>query len=225
MLYALAYVAFALIIACFSLPVVIGLKLERLPGAPDLRLDGALFGGVFGISLSFSFGGSRRLSLLLLGYRPISVDLRTKAKPAPPRSTPPPVPPPKPETPSSPLGERLSTMGRWFLKPGLQLLRSLPLVLTVKKLHARGSFGLSDPAQTGSSFGFLQALKTFYGRRLRIDLHPDFVRAGFRGTLEARLHLHLGLLLLLLLRTALQVAGRWLAMRLTWFPWKPGFTC
>ena len=115
-------------------------------------------------------------------------------------------------------------MGRWFLKPGQQLLRSLPLVFAVKKLYASGSFGLGDPAQTGNAFGFLQALKAFYGRRLRLDLHPDFIRAGFRGTLEVRLHLHLGLLLLLLLRAALQIAGRWLAMRLTWFPWKPGFT-
>lgn len=225
MLYALAYIAFALIIACFSLPVVIVFKLERLSGAPGLRLDGALLGGAFGISLALSSGEPRRFSLLFLGYRPVSIGLRTKAKSMTPRATPPPVPPPKPETPSSPLGERLSAMGRWFLKPGLQLLGSLPLVLTLKKLHAIGSFGLGDPAQTGNAFGFLQALKTFYGRRLRLELHPDFVRAGFRGTLEVRLHLHLGLLLLLLLRTALQVAGRWLAMRLTWFPWKPGFTC
>jgi hypothetical protein len=223
MLYALAYIAFALIIAFFLLPVVIGLKLERLSDTPGLRLDGALFGGAFGISLALFTGVPRRLSLLFLGYRLVSVALRTKAKPSTPRVMPSPAPP-KPETPSSPLGERLSAMGRWFLKPGLQLLRSLPLVLTVKKLHASGSFGLGDPAQTGSAFGFLQALKTFYGRRLRLELQPDFVRAGFRGTLEVRLHLHLGLLLLLLLRTALQVAGRWLAMRLTWFPWKPGFT-
>jgi len=225
MLYALAYVAIALIIAGFTLPVVIDLKLERFSGNPDLCLSGALFGGLLGLSVTSRPGKPLSISLLLLGYRPIVIALQRKAKTAAQPATPPtPSDPPEPATSATPLGERLSTMGRWLLKPSLQFLRSLPRVFAVKKLHIRGCLGLGNPAHTGSAFGFLQALKVSYGGRLRLDIHPDFIHTDFRGTLEARLYLHLGLLLLLLLRTALQIAGRWLAMRLAWFPWKPGFT-
>lgn len=226
-LYAITFLA----LCFFLLPVAIVLQVDRPPSTPlfHLRLDTAFFRGLFGISLSYR-SSSWRLYPLLLGWPLTFLPLRSgkkadrsapsrQAKPAPDDST----PSPAEEKVSSPLIKRLTDLSRWFLRPGLDFLGTLPHAIKLKKLHMCGSFGFDDPARTGSVFGFLQSSQFTRGKRLRLDMIPDFTRSGIRGRLDLVMHLHLGYLLLILFRLLLQIACRWLTSRLPWLPWKPGF--
>lgn len=230
-LYAITF----LTLCFFLLPVAIVLRVDRHPSVPlfHLRLDTALFRGLFGISLSYR-SSSWRLYPLLLGWPLTFLPLRSgkkKASPSTPaapspRTEPPPddsTPSPAEEKASPPLVKRLTDLSRRFLGPGLDLLGALPLVIRLKKLHLCGSFGFDDPARTGSLFGFLQSSQLSRGKRLRLDITPDFTRSGIRGRLDLVMHLRLGYLLLLLCRFLLQVVYRWLTSHLPWLPWKPRF--
>jgi hypothetical protein len=105
-------------------------------------------------------------------------------------------------------------MLRLLLKPGLKLLISLPQTIGLRQLSIKGSLGFTNPAQTGTLSCYLQAIKSFKNKKIKIDLGPDFIRPGAFGQLEFVAHFHLGLLLLLFGRFGLHVAYRFVAVRL-----------
>ena len=206
-----------LVFGFLALPLAIRLHLDRTDTVLYLRLDVAAFCGLLGPGLSRQ-KAKRRLHLLFLGRSLFSLSTSSGRKKT--GHSPPPPTPPEQKEPS--VSRARFALIRWLWGPGLDLLTALPRILALKKIHVRGRFGLENPARTGSIFGYLQSLDFAFGRRLRIDLLPDFTRPGFQGRLDLVVHLHLGLLLLLVLRFALRVAGRWLAARVHWRFWKPG---
>jgi hypothetical protein len=105
-------------------------------------------------------------------------------------------------------------MLRLLLKPGLKLLISLPQTIGLRQLSIKGSIGFTNPAQTGTLSSYLQVIKSFKNKKIKIDVGPDFIRPGAFGQLEFVAHFHLGLLLLLFGRFGLHVAYRFLAVRL-----------
>lgn len=206
-----------LVFGFLVLPWAIRLHLDRTGTALYLRLDGAVSCGLIGLGLSRQ-KAERRLHFLFLGHSLFSLSLSSGRRRS---SRPPPSSAPTVENESFASRTPFALVRRLW-GPGLDLLAALPRIVTLKKVHVRGRFGLDDPARTGAAFGFLRSLDFAFGRRLRIDLLPDFTRPGFQGQLDLTMYLHLGLLLLLVLRFALQVAGRWLAARVNWRFWKPG---
>lgn len=207
--------AVLLVFGFLSLPLAIRLHLDRRDTTLYLRLDIAAFCGLIGLGLSKK-KAQLALHLVLLGRSLFSISLPSGREKS--RRSPSPAPTEKePSASRDPFA-----LIRWLWGPGMDLLAALPRILALKRVHVRGRFGLGDPARTGSVFGYLQSLGFALGRRLRIDLQPDFTRSGFQGQLDLVVHLHLGLFLLLVLRFALRVAGRWLVARLHGRIWKPG---
>ena len=233
MLSLFSYLALLLAIAFLLVPVTFDLR-TAYPSSrprPRLRLDVAFSFGLFGVSLHL-FPPSWRLYLLLLG-RPLTFAPVARSRA---RALPPPPPSREKALPFAPEEERprpkkrlagriedLADRAKPFTKPILNLLRSAVHAFKLKKMNICACFGLNDPARTGMVFGYLQMLECLRGKRIRLDLTPDFTAPGVRGRIDLAVRLHLGYLLLLVLRFLFQASFRWLVLRLPWFPWRPGY--
>lgn len=103
---------------------------------------------------------------------------------------------------------------RSLIKPLLKFLTRFPRVFWLNELALQGRFGLADPAQTGSLYGLLEALRALPIKRTRFDLVPDFCTRGTCGQLHLTLHIHLGFIIALCIRLLAHMGLRYLAMRL-----------
>ncbi len=119
---------------------------------------------------------------------------------------------PVPPTPKANRGE-LGRLAREWIRPGLRLLGRLAGTIRLRRLWLGGRFGLADPAATGQVFGYLQAVRGVLPRRLRLDLSPDFLGQGVRGTAQLAVHFYLGKALYLVVSFAARVAWRWWGLR------------
>jgi len=90
----------------------------------------------------------------------------------------------------------------------------LPNIWRLKYLDLTGSFGFTNPAQTGYAYGYLQALLPLLDRRCTLNLNPDFTTARLDGRLRLAIQLYIGYFVYLLCRFVVQAGYRWL--RATW---------
>jgi hypothetical protein len=148
------------------------------------------------------------------------VEVAPPAPPVSPRASSAPVPEPEPPGEPAPpparpraSGRGLGGLARGLVRPALRLLGRLAGTLRLRRLRLQGSFGLGDPAATGQVFGYLQGAQGLLPRGLRLELSPDFVRQGVRGTAHLAIHFHLGKALYLLAGFAARLAWRWWGLR------------
>ncbi len=225
--------------ALLLLPMVVAVQARRTdhPGAMAFRLDGALFGGLIGVSLHQS-GGTRRLYPLwhrwtigrghVLGERvreggtePETAQAgRSSSDAAVDADTDQQDEPALDEagrrysiSQLRTLVERGREMSRLLARPGLQLLRSLRHVASLRRLTLRGHLGLADPAATGSACALLLGVRAFNAKRVKIDIAPDFVTPRAEGHAHLVVHLHLGYALACIVRFGLRVGLGWLVLR------------
>jgi hypothetical protein len=215
--------------ALLLLPAVVAVQVRRTdhPGATAFRLDGALFGGLIGVSLHQS-GDTRRLYPLwhrwtlgrghVLGQR-VREEAEIEPKTAPAGRASGDTVQEKAARRFSinqlmTLVERVREMSRLLARPGLQLLQSLRHVASLRRLSLRGHLGLADPASTGSACALLLGVRAFNPRRVKIDVAPDFVTPRAEGHAHLVVHVHLGYALACILRFGLRVGLGWLVLRL-----------
>lgn len=226
--------------ALLLLPVVVAVRVRRTdhPGATVFRLDGALFGGLIGVSLHQS-GDTRRLYPLwhrwtigrghILGKHVQEEGIEPETTPAGRAGSDEVVgaetdPQDEPAQDGAGRGfsisqlmtlvERVREMSRLLARPGSQLLRSLWHAARVRRLTLRGHLGLADPASTGSACALLLGVRAFDPQRVKIDIAPDFVTPRAEGHAHLVVHLHVGYALACIVRFGLRVGLGWLVLRL-----------
>lgn len=106
---------------------------------------------------------------------------------------------------------------RTLVRPLLKFFARFPRVFWLNELALQGRFGFADPAQTGSLYGLLEALRALPIKRTRLDLTPDFCTRGACGQLHLTLHIHLGFIIALGIRLLAHTILRYLAVRLRFF--------
>ena len=89
------------------------------------------------------------------------------------------------------------------------------LLKTIALQHAELNLelGTDDPAFTGRLFGYIEATKRIFGKRIRISITPDFLQPRFAGSGSLKLSIYLHRLifaaLALILRGGLMRAKIW----------------
>ena len=194
---------------CAPMALVLRCRREDLPESWEWGVRLSFFWGGLGLGLRWGPKGLRIAPVLLGRFLPYpSLPLRTRVKRRPKTRR-------KAEQEAAPKARErnLRVLVRLLIKPSLGLLASLPRIIRLKRLQVQGRLGFADPAQTGRIYGYLQAVAAAHQGKIKINVSPDFVRAGAFGRLDLVAHLHLGLLILLLGRFGSQAAYRLLAAR------------
>ncbi|MCC7263794.1 MAG: hypothetical protein IT369_14870 [Candidatus Latescibacteria bacterium] len=217
-------------LALLLLPVLIALRVEHPgpAGSLNLRLNWGFALGAAGLQLRLQ-DQVWQLRPLLLGLALPFPRLQlggggeqgATPRTPPPQAEPPPVATADPTpsasaAPPSPKVAGRAALGRFAgdaARPVWRLLRRLAGTLRWRWLRLEGRFGLADPAATGQVFGYLQAVRGVLPRRLRLQLSPDFVRQGVRGSAHLAVHFHLGKALYLVVSFAARMAWRWWGLR------------
>ncbi|MDE2734817.1 MAG: DUF2953 domain-containing protein [Gemmatimonadota bacterium] len=194
---------------CAPMALALRCRREDLPESWEWGVRLSFFWGGLGLGLRWGPKGLRIAPVLLGRFLPYpSLPLRTRVKRRPKTRR-------KAEQEAAPKARErnLRALVRQLIKPSLGLLASLPRIIRLKRLQVQGRLGFADPAQTGRIYGYLQAVAAAHQGKIKINVSPDFVRAGAFGRLDLVAHLHLGLLILLLGRFGSQAAYRLLAAR------------
>ena len=213
----LFYILSALVLSLLCLPIVLSLHFQRegLPTTWQLFVQLAFFRGAVGLGFRFDTRNRFLLPIFLGKAMPFPI-LTLKGKPPKAKE--------EREKTQKPTSSKTKTakerrqsnflcMLRLLLKPGLQLVKSLPQTVGLKKLQIKGRIGFDDPARTGAVNGYLQVFKLLKNSMIKINVIPDFTRSGAFGRLDIVAHFHFGLLLVLLGRFGLQVTYRFFAVR------------
>ena len=214
----LFYILSALVLSLLCLPIVLSLHFQRegLPTTWQLFVQLAFFRGAVGLGFRFDTRNRFLLPIFLGKAMPFPI-LTLKGKPPKAKI--------EREKTQHPTSSKTKTakerrpsnflhMVRLLLKPGLQLAKSLPKTVGLKRLQIRGRIGFDDPARTGAVNGYLQVFKLLKNSMINVNVIPDFTRSGAFGRLDIVAHFHLGLLLVLLGRFGLQVTYRFFAVRI-----------
>lgn len=90
------------------------------------------------------------------------------------------------------------------------------LLKTIVLQHAELNLelGTDDPAFTGRLFGYIEATKRIFGKRIRISLTPDFLQSRFAGSGSLKLSIYLHRLIFAAL--ALVVRGGLMRAKIWW---------
>ena len=90
------------------------------------------------------------------------------------------------------------------------------LLKTISLQHAELNLelGTDDPAFTGRLFGYIEAFKRIFGKRIRISLTPDFLQPRFAGSGSLKLSIYLHRLIFAAL--ALAVRGGLMRAKIWW---------
>ncbi len=88
------------------------------------------------------------------------------------------------------------------------LLRRLLKVVWVRRLEISGQYGAGSPDATGRTVGYAQALRAFTGKRVVLDLQPNFLESGFKGSFRFEIWFWLGFLLFAVVLAALSIGFR-----------------
>ncbi len=90
------------------------------------------------------------------------------------------------------------------------------LLKTISLQHAELNLelGTDDPAFTGRLFGYIEATKRIFGKRIRISLTPDFLQPRFAGSGSLKLSIYLHRLIFAAL--ALAVRGGLMRAKIWW---------
>ena len=113
------------------------------------------------------------------------------------------------------LFDRLGQLSRYLdlaLEPAYRLLRRLAKTVWLRRVDVSGDFGAGSPDATGKLSGVFYALQGALGKRAQLDLRPDFVTRGFRGSFRFEVWFSISLLIVAVLIAGLTVGmplGGW----------------
>ena len=201
-------------IAFFLLPIRVALQIRRQDFEAPLEFDlrWAFFRGLAGIEVQRE-SPSWLIRPLLCGISIAKPRLRLTAGPKKPKkeALEKPAKPEKPKKSAREVVNQFRFLADLLAAPGVGLVRRLPKSISLHRLAVNGSFGLANPASTGSLCGYLHAINGWDIAPLSVSMHPEFTRSGLKGQLSLALHLHHGYALLSLLQFACIVAYRYVA--------------
>ena len=95
-----------------------------------------------------------------------------------------------------------------------RFLKRLPKTIALQHAELNLELGTDDPAFTGRLFGYIEATKRIFGKRIRISITPDFMQPRFAGSGSLRLSIYLHRLIFATL--ALVVRGGLLRAKIWW---------
>jgi len=73
----------------------------------------------------------------------------------------------------------------------LNLLKSIPHIICLKKISVKGNMGMSNPMQTGIFYGIQQIISSLMSNRINIEITPSFFPLSFNGKIEIKFRLYL----------------------------------
>ena len=98
-----------------------------------------------------------------------------------------------------------------------QFTKRLSKTIAFQHLELNLELGTEDPAFTGRLFGYIEAFKRIFGKRIHISITPDFIQPRFAGSGSLRISIYLHRLifaaLVLTVRLGLSEAKAWWAER------------
>lgn len=110
--------------------------------------------------------------------------------------------------------QTLRTKTKQYLKEARPILtrfmKRLSKTIAFQHLELNLELGTDDPAFTGRLFGYVEAFKRVFGKRIHISLTPDFLQPRFAGTGSLRLSIYLHRLIFAALALAVR-GGLWRA--------------
>ena len=210
----LVYSFLGILIAFFLLPIRVALQIRRQDFEAPLEFDlrWSFFRGLAGIEVQrespswfirpLLFGISIARPRLQLSSRQTKPEKKAVEKPAGPE---------KPKKSAREVVNQMRGLADLLAAPGFGLVRRLPKSVSLHRLTVNGSFGLANPASTGSLCGYLHAINGWDCAPLTLSMRPEFTRSGLKGQISLALHLHHGYALVFLLQFAGVVAYRYLA--------------
>lgn len=209
MIEALGWSVLFVVAALLLLPVAIRIYVSADGHMPEVRVDGALFMGLCGLSVHWGSPGWSVRGLLLrwpLRWPALHLDTRRAVRGEHARLQ-------TPRLKKSLLLTAMIRLARVFGRPALYVLRRIRSSIGLRCLHVRGRLGLQDPADTATAYGWVQALRAVPCGSVHVDLEPCFLRAGFCGTAELVIYLYMGRLFWSLVMAGAQAGLRWLCLR------------
>ncbi len=94
-----------------------------------------------------------------------------------------------------------------------QFMKRLSKTIAFQHLELNLELGTEDPAFTGRLFGYVEAFKRIFGKRIHISITPDFIQPRFAGSGSLRISIYLHRLifaaLVLTVRLGLSEAKAW----------------
>ena len=91
-----------------------------------------------------------------------------------------------------------------------QFTKRLSKTIAFRHLELNLELGTDDPALTGRLFGYIEAFKRIFGKRIHISITPDFVQPRFAGSGSLRISIYLHRLIFAALALAVR-GGLWRA--------------
>jgi hypothetical protein len=119
----------------------------------------------------------------------------------------------KPESKEEPAGlwEKLDQVLTYYSlgkKPALKLLKRLTRTVWFRKLNVEGSAGAGSPESTGRMMGVVYAANGSLGKRVRLDVRPEFMVSGFKGNVNFEIWFWLGYVFIAVVAAAAGLGGR-----------------
>jgi hypothetical protein len=93
-------------------------------------------------------------------------------------------------------------------KPVLKLLRRLLKTVWFRKFDVDGSAGAGSPEATGRMLGVVYAVNGSLGKRVRLDVQPDFMASGFKGNVTFEIWFCLGYVIIAVVSAATGIGSR-----------------
>ena len=110
--------------------------------------------------------------------------------------------------------QALHTKVEQYLKGARPILtrfvKRLSKTIAFQHLKLNLELGTADPALTGRLFGYIEAFKRIFGKRIHISITPDFLQPRFAGSGSLRLSIYLHRLIFAALALAVR-GGLWRA--------------
>lgn len=210
---ALVAILLAFLALCTFLPVLIRVEVRR--EGPEIGCIGTIspLAGLLGIGVRLLPGPSRIL-LLLCGRRLVSFGFPERRGPSEPSSEKPEEKAPR-RTYRGIRGaiSRAMALFRRFRLPVRRFLRRTMKAFSLRRLRCDLGFGTGSPVWTGQIFGWCQALRGMIGKRIEMELRPDFRETMFEGTLSICLGLRPYVVLMAAFLSGSEVAWTWMKDR------------
>lgn len=84
---------------------------------------------------------------------------------------------------------RLVSLGDRLRRPAHRFLKRLIASFRIRQLRADIHYGFESPDTTGRAVGYATAIRPFLGRRVILNLQPDFARQRLEGTADLKIAL------------------------------------
>lgn len=104
----------------------------------------------------------------------------------------------------------------------MRFLRALRKAFRLRRVTCDLVFGTGDPATTGQISGIVYAVRPLLGRRMRIDISPNFLVRTFEAKGALAISVSLARITLAVARLAVTVGGMlgWQYVKRRWAGWR-----